>query len=414
MSTKLKVLIVATMDTKSKETLFLKKCLEAQDVSAIVIDAGIRGESPVQVEITRQQVAAATGKSLGEIQHLKPEGIALNAMVAGATKLVHDLLERKIISGIIGLGGSMGTTLGTGIMRTLPVGFPKVMISTMASRDTRLFVGTKDIMMLHSVCDLAGLNIVTRAVLRNGALALAGMVKGLSGDEFMPAPQQHQLIAISTLGTTEACALRLRQKLEADGKEVVTFHTVGSGGQAMDELIDQGHVEFVLDISLHELVDNMFGGDYDAGHARGRASIRKGISTIFVPGNVDFLVTGPVETAKKQFPGRAYHIHNSAITAVRTSRQELMELARTLAGFCKDAKGPVAFLIPLGGFSAFDSPGETLEDKGARKVFRDALRESLPAGIPIVESEHHINDPEFADKILDIMEGVYNALPSDK
>ncbi len=413
MGTKPKALIIATMDTKFREALFVKNCLESQEIDPVIMDAGIRGECPVDVEITREQVAHAAGKTLSEIQQIKQEGIALDAMITGATRLANDLLSSEEISGIIGLGGSMGTSLGTSVMRSLPLGFPKVMISTMASRNTRPFVGTKDILMLHSVCDLAGLNRITKAVLYNGALALTGMINGRSTSISMLVPEEKPLIPISTLGTTESCVALLREKLEKQGKEIITFHTVGAGGQAMDELIEQQDVEFVIEISLHELVDHLFGGDYDAGPDRGSASIKKGVPTVFVPGNTDFLVTGPVEMARRRFPARAVHIHNAAITAVRTSTEELVKLAHILAEMCQNATTPVSFVIPLGGFSAFDSSASPLEDKQARYVFRDALKSSLPSRIQVLESHCHINDPEFAKLVLDVMKEMQNGIYAD-
>ncbi|MDQ1335551.1 MAG: hypothetical protein QG552_2501, partial [Thermodesulfobacteriota bacterium] len=252
-----RVLIIATMDTKAKETTFLKDCLEGEGLTVLVMDAGIRGQSPLPVDISRDRVAEAANSSLHHVQHIGHEGKALDVMIQGAIRCAGDLYEKGEIEGVIEIGGSMGTTLGTAVMRTFPIGFPKVMISTMASKNTRPFVGTKDILMLHSVCDLSGINRITRKVIREGGLALAGMVKGRKIEQ----AETHPLVVLSTLGTTEACAVRVREALEKAGKEVVTFHTVGSGGEAMDQLIREEDVEMVVDLSLHELGDNLFGGD---------------------------------------------------------------------------------------------------------------------------------------------------------
>ncbi|MBW2118627.1 MAG: Tm-1-like ATP-binding domain-containing protein [Deltaproteobacteria bacterium] len=324
METKSRVLIVSTMDTKSEEASFLKECLEGEDIKVQILDAGIMGNSPFPVDISRDSVAAAAGSSLADVQNMGHEGKALDVMISGAIKCAGDLYENGEIQGVIGIGGSMGTSLGTAVMRIFPVGFPKVMISTMASRNTRPFVGTKDIMMLHSVCDLSGLNRITRKVLREGALAIAGMANG--GE--ITSPDDRPLAVVSTLGTTESCLVSVRQALEARGMEVVTFHTVGSGGEAMDEVIREEDVELVVDLSLHELVDHSLGGDYDAGPNRGLAALEKGIPTILVPGNMDFLVTGPLALAKERFPGRRMHAHNAAITAVGTNQREMEDLAR--------------------------------------------------------------------------------------
>ena len=394
------VLIVSTMDTKAEETCFLKDCLKAQGLKVLVLDAGIRGKSPIPVDISRDKVAAAAGSTLYDVQGLGHEGKALNVMISGAIQCAKKFYKDGRIQGLLGLGGSMGTTLGTGVMRTFPIGFPKVMISTMASRNTRSFVGTKDIMMLHSVCDLAGLNRVTKSVLREGALAVAGMIKGRE----LTLSEDRPLAVLSTLGTTEACVVSLRQALEAKGMEVLTFHTVGSGGEAMEELVRDEDVKLVVDLSLHELMDHFFGGDYDAGPNRGKAALEKGVPTILIPGNTDFLVTGPLETATYRFPGRIMHSHNSAITVVSTEREEMIQFAGIMSDICKKARGPLAVLIPMGGFSAFDSPDGPMENLEARQALSEALKTSLPQDILYSHSRHHINDPEFAFKILDCMD----------
>lgn len=394
------VLIVGTMDTKGREILYLKSCFEKAAIPVLVMDAGIRGESPVPVSINREEVARAGGKTLLEVQGVGHEGKALEMMIEGAVKCAQDLFRKGDISGVIGLGGSMGTTLGTAVMRSFPVGLPKVMISTMASRDTKEFVGTKDILMLHSVCDISGLNRITNKVLHNGAMAMAGMV------EYPPEPVslERPLIFISTLGTTEACAQRVRAHLEKDGKEVVIFHTVGAGGKAMEEMVLEEDVGAVLDLSLHEITDHIFGGDYDAGPSRGTAALQRGIPTVFVPGNMDFIVTGPLQNAKKRFPTRSYHSHNAAITAVRTARDEMQALARVVAGLLNEARGAFAVYIPMGGFSSFDSTKGPLYDPEAPEIFAAALRETLNSESSLHLLPYHINDPEFAEALIRALE----------
>ncbi len=394
------VLIISTMDTKGNETMFLRACLEDEGLGVMVMDAGILGQSPFPVDIARERVAAEAGSALSEVQNIGHEGKALDIMIRGAIQCAADLYGKGRIDGVVEIGGSMGTTLGTAVMRTFPIGFPKVMISTMASKNTRPFVGTKDILMLHSVCDLSGLNRITRQVIREGGLALAGMVKGLKKD----LDATSALVALSTLGTTEACALRVREGIEKRGSEVITFHTVGSGGEAMDELIRDEAVEAVVDLSLHELGDHLFGGDYDAGPNRAAAALEKGVPTLLAPGNTDFLVTGPPALANERFAGRRRHVHNAAITAIATAPEEMEAIAARIAELCRNAKGPVSVLIPMGGFSAFDSPGGPLECPEIRDVFSKTLRAGLPSNVQCVESPHHINDPEFAASILEAID----------
>jgi uncharacterized protein (UPF0261 family) len=390
------VLIVATMDTKGEEALYLKSCLKEEAIRVLIMDAGILGKSLHRVNIRREEVARAGGSSLSEVQAMGHEGEALEIMTSGAVQCALGLFQAGSIGGIIGLGGSMGTSLGTAVMRAFPIGFPKVMISTMASRNTRPFVGTKDILMLHSVCDLSGINRITEKILQNGALAIAGMVKGAR----LKRSQRKPLVALSTLGTTEQCAVRVRQNLEATGNEVIVFHTVGSGGEALEEMVREGEVNALVDLSLHELADHLFGGDYDAGPERGKAALREKIPTVLVPGNIDFLVTGPVHLARQHFPGRKYHVHNAAITVVRTETQEVVELAKFLAALCRDATGPLVILVPLGGFSAFDRKGGPLHDPEAPTLFSDTLRKELRGDISLHSLPYHINDEEFALAVI--------------
>jgi len=373
----------------------MKACLENVDISVMFLDAGIMGDTSVPVEIGREKVAEAGGMSIEEVRNIGHEGRALNVMSAGAVRIADELYRQGRIGGVLSIGGSMGTTIGTTVMRNFPIGFPKVMVTTMASRDTRAFVGTSDILMLHAVCDLVGLNRITRKILQNGAMAMAGMVE--NGPENMT--PERSMIFLSTLGTTEFCAQSIRGHFENRGKEVVIFHTVGSGGQAMEEMIDREDVEMVVDLSLHEISDHRFGGDYDAGPARGTAALQREIPTVFVPGNIDFLVTGPLEIAKRRFPGRPYHQHNAAITVVRTTGEEMGIVARILANNCNEAKGPWTILVPMGGFSAFDSDGGPLPDPKARQQFVQNLEETLKERSLLQVMPCHINDPEFADAI---------------
>jgi uncharacterized protein (UPF0261 family) len=397
-----RVLLVATMDTKGREALYIEDCLNEAGIPAVILDAGIRGRSPTQTGVSREVVAKAGGKPLGKVQCIGNEGEALDVMIKGAIQCAQDLYRQGKIRGIISLGGSMGTTLGTAVMRTFPVGFPKVMISTMASRDTRAFVESKDILMLHSVCDISGLNRITKRVLRNGAMALAGMVQNTGVDVRSDKP----LVILSTLGTTEVCVQRLREYLERHGKEVITFHTVGSGGKAMERMIQEENVEAVVDLSLHEIADHLFGGDYDAGPGRGSTALQKSVPTVLVPGNMDFLVTGPLTTAKARFPNRPFHKHNAAITTVRTDQKEMEILAQVIVDLCNEAKGPWRVLIPMKGLSAFDSEQGPFYDPKALKIFSETLKREVHTMSFLHFVPHHINDPEFAQAVIRVFESL--------
>jgi uncharacterized protein (UPF0261 family) len=396
------VLIIATMDTKGEEVIYLLSCFEELGIPVLTLDAGILGESPFPVTIDREKIALAGDMNLSEVRALRHEGKALAVMITGAIRCAKDLYQEGKIKGILGLGGSMGTTLGTSVMRAFPIGFPKVMISSMASRNTRAFVGTKDILMLHSVCDLSGINRITKKILHNGTLALAGMMR----ERLDFPPSTKPLIVLSTLGTIETCAANVRRILESRGKEVVVFHTVGSGGEAMEEMINEEEVEAVVDLSLNELVNHLFGGDYDAGPNRGSTALQKGIPTVLVPGNIDFLGTGPIKEAEKRFPGRIYHIHNAAITAVHTERKELEAVAQLLAQRCNEAKGPFSILVPLGGFSVFDRQGGPFYSPEGPEFFGKVLKKHLQPGTPLHLLPYHINEPEFSEAIIESLEQV--------
>jgi uncharacterized protein (UPF0261 family) len=397
MGEKPKVLLVATLDSKEVETRFLRDRLEEAGLEVYLLDASIRRTVEGGAHITPDQIAAAVGTTMPEIRALNHEGKCMALMIQGAMVRAHELHEQVGLSGIIAAGGSGGTTLGTAVMRTFPFGLPKVMISTMASGMTRPFVGTKDIVMLNSVCDVAGLNTVTRRVFENGALALAGMAHGYKPSVASGKP----LVAMSTLSTTDKCSVRVRGALEQKGYEVMVFHSQGTGGVAMDETIREQDVSLVVDLSLIEVGDYLAQGLYDGGPDRCKAALEKGVPTIFAPGNIDFLVDGPVEGSRVRFPGRRYHIHNASVTAVRANADDFKRLAEHMAGLIKEAKGPVAFFVPLLGFSSHDSEQGHLHDPSLPPIFAEHLQKVMPEGVPVIVLDCHINDEQFADRIIE-------------
>jgi uncharacterized protein (UPF0261 family) len=394
------VLVVATMDTKADEVAYIRTCLNEAGVNALLMDVGILGKSPIDVEISQDDVVGAAGYALADVHDLKHEGRASRVMIAGATRQAQELYQEGRVDAIIGLGGSVGTDICTAVMRSFPIGFPKVMISTLASHDVRPFVGTKDILMFPTICDLNGINRILKKILKNAALATAGMAR----QEFYESDNPKPLVFIGTLGTSEPSALRIKQAVEAKGREVIIFHTTGIGGQAMEEMIGEGQAGIVVEISAQELVAHLFGGDYDAGPDRLSAALKRGVPTLLVPGCTDFIVSGPIGIAQKQFPDRQYHRHNAAITAVRTLHQETETVARAMAKSCNEARGPRAVAVPLGGFSGFDRPGGPLYDPEAPKIMAEVFKEALGPKTPLHVSPHHINDPAFGDLLIDIVQ----------
>lgn len=397
MEEKAKVLMIVTLDTKETEARFLRKCLEDNGVEVYHLDASIRRTDVGESDIGPDQIAAAAGTTMPQIRALNHEGKCLAIMIEGAIRCAHDLDRRIGLDGIIGVGGSLGTALGTAVMRSFPFGLPKVMISTMASGLTRPFVGTKDIVMVHSVCDVAGLNTITRRVFENGARAVAGMARGYEPVRGSGRP----LVAISNLGATEKCSIAIRKSLESMGFEVMVFHTQGTGGIAMDEAVREQDVSVVVHLSLIEVSDFLFEGLYSGGPDRCKASLEKGVPTIFVPGNIDFIVAGPVEDALARYPGKRYHVHNEALTAVRAGEAEFKRVAEHLAGLVKDVKGPVAFYVPLGGFSDHDSPQGHLYDPSLPPVFAEHLAKVMPRNVPVTAVPYHINDAAFARQVFE-------------
>jgi uncharacterized protein (UPF0261 family) len=392
-----KVMMVVTLDSKATEARFIRKCLEGCGLDVYSLDPSVRGKDENTAEITPDQIAASMGKTMAEVRALNHEAKALEIMTEGAIKCAQELHRSIGLSGIIGVGGSLGTDLATAVMRSFPFGLPKVMVSTMASGMTRPFVGTKDIMMMPSICDVTGLNAVSRRVFENSARALSGMAHGYKPS----AASNKPLIAISTLGATEKCCDVIRKSLEQRGFEVMVFHTQGVGGMAMDEAVLEQNVSIAINLSLIEVGDFLSQGLYSAGADRCKASLKKGIPTIFAPGNIDFIVAGPIEDAKTRYPGRRYHIHNPELTAVRAGAEEFKRIAEHMAELIRTANGPVAFFVPLLGFSAHDSEQGHLHDLSLPPVFAEHLKKVMPEGVPVDVLPFHINDERFAHKIID-------------
>jgi uncharacterized protein (UPF0261 family) len=392
-----KVLMIITLDSKTTEARFVRRCLEDCGLEVFHLDPSVRSAAESSAEITPDQIAAAVGKTMYEVRLLNHEAKCLEIMTEGGIICAQALHREVSLSGIIGVGGSLGTDLATAIMRSFPFGLPKIMVSTMASGMTRPFVGTKDILMMPSICDVTGLNAVTRRVFQNSARAVAGMAHGYQPSMATGRP----MAAISTLGTTEKCCDAIRKSLEQRGFEVMVFHTQGIGGVAMDEAVREQDVSIAINLSLIEVGDFLSQGLYSAGADRCKASLEKGIPTIFAPGNIDFIVAGPIDEAKTRYPGRRYHIHNPELTAVRAGAEEFRRIAEHMAGLIREAKGPVAFFIPLLGFSAHDSEQGHLHDLTLPPIFAEHLKKMMPEGVPIKVFPYHINDERFAAQIID-------------
>jgi uncharacterized protein (UPF0261 family) len=397
------IVLVATLDTKGAEARYLKEQIEQRGVRTLVVDGGVLGQPQWEAQVSREEVARRGGSTLNRVQALHHEGEAMEVMIKGAAEIVQELHRAGQLDGIISLGGSMGTSLGTGAMRALPFGVPKLMVSTMASRDTRPYVGTRDIAMLYSVADIAGLNRMTRRILANAAGAIVGMVniEQYNGQENLT---DEPLIAISNLGTTEGCARRARSLLEERGYETIVFHTVGAGGRALEECVQEGLIDGLLDISIHEVVDILFDGDYDAGQDRLEVAGRMGIPQVVAPGSIDFIACGDPAKLPDRFKGRKMHVHNPAICCVRANADELRATGQVVAEKLNQARGPVAVVIPRLGFSSFDEEGGVFWEPETDRAFAPALKASLKPEIEVIEVEAHINDPLFAETMVEVLD----------
>lgn len=386
------VAIVGTLDTKGEEFAYLRSRIESAGLATLVIDCGVLEAPAFAPDVSSREVASAAGQNLEDLVATHDRGSSIAAMAAGAAVVVRRLFEEGRIQGLISLGGSAGTTLGTAAMRSLPAGFPKVMVSTLASGDTRPFVGTKDIAMLYPIVDIAGLNRLSRRILGNAAAAIAGMVNQEDTEDREARP----LIAATMFGVTTPCVTVARRILEQNGFEVLVFHATGAGGQAMEGLIADGYVAGVLDITTTELADELAGGVMSAGPHRLEAAALKGIPQVICPGAVDMVNFGPLDSVPEKYRQRRLYVHNANVTLMRTTPAECAELGRITAEKLNRAQGPVVFFMPLRGVSAIDSTGQPFSWPEADRSYLDALKANLDVRIRLVEVDAHINDEGFA------------------
>jgi uncharacterized protein (UPF0261 family) len=391
--------IIGTLDTKGREFAYLRERIEAAGAGTLVIDAGVLGEPLFPPDVAAAEVAAAGGSNHADLLAQRDRGESVTVMARGAAAVAARLFEEGKIHALISLGGSAGTTIGTSAMRALPVGVPKLMVSTVASGDTRPYVDTKDIAMMYSVVDIAGINSLSRCILANAAGAIAGMVRA----ELPDAGEERPLIGATMFGVTTPCVTRAREALEAAGYEVLVFHATGTGGRAMEDLARGGFLKGVLDITTTELADELVGGVLSAGPDRLEAAGEHGLPQVVVPGALDMVNFGPRESVPERFRERRFYQHNPTITLMRTTRAENDALGRTIARKLNAAKGPVTILLPLQGFSAIDRDGQPFDDSDADAAFINALRAELAPHVRLVQLDLHINDPAFADACADAL-----------
>jgi uncharacterized protein (UPF0261 family) len=395
------VVIVGTLDTKGDELRLVRDVLAGQGLDTLVVDAGSVGPPAFKPDIDRAIVFQRAGTSWETVQARGDRGYAVGEAAKGVAAIVVDLIAQGTVQGIIGIGGSAGTTIGTAAMRALPFGLPKVMLSTLASGQTRPYVGGSDIVMVHTVADLAGLNRLTRTALENAALALAGMITlAPPCDVGDGGPQPDRpLVAATMFGVTTPCVDRARRALEARGLEVVVFHATGVGGEAMEGLVRDGQVVGLLDLTTTELADELVGGVLSAGPERLEAGIRARIPQVVSTGALDMVNFGPRATVPERFAGRLFQVHNPSVTLMRTTAEESAELGRRMVSVLGRATVPLVLLIPRRGVSALDAPGQPFHDPAADAALFEALTRGLDGHpwVRVVTRDEHINDPAFAD-----------------
>ena len=397
------VYLFATLDTKGPEADYVRRVLQSCGVSITLVDVGALGEAAVAADVSRERIFELAGVALEEVRRKADRGEAVTLAAAGAAALARSAYAHGDLIGVLGLGGSAGTTIATSAMKVLPLGVPKVMLSTLASGTVRQFVGDKDIFMLNAVVDILGINRISREVLSQAARAMAGLVT-------FPRPAagagDRPLVAATMFGVTTPCVERARAVLESQGFEVLVFHATGNGGQAMESLISEGVIAGVLDLTTTELADEQVGGFLSAGPARLTAAAAAGVPQVVSTGAVDMVNFYAPSSVPEQFAGRLFYRHNANVTLMRTTAAENAAIGADIAKKLAQASGPVSVLLPARGVSAIDREGQPFDDPAARRALHDAIKAGLPADRG-VELDLHINDPEFAEaaasKLMEIM-----------
>jgi uncharacterized protein (UPF0261 family) len=386
------IAILGTMDTKGDEHAFVAQQILARGHRVLVIDVGTDQPPRLKPDISREEVARLAGLDLAALQARHDRGECVAAMANAAAVVLTKLHAEGKMDGVISLGGGGGTAIATAGMRALPAGFPKVMVSTLASGNTAPYVGVKDIVMFPAIVDVAGINRISRMILTRAAGAICGMV------EAQIAPGEDRPIVVASMfGNTTDCVQRAKSVLEAAGYEVLVFHATGIGGRTMESIIESGMVAGVLDITTTEWADELVGGILSAGPTRLGAAAKTGTPAIITPGCLDMVNFGPRETVPAKFAKRRFYQHNPQVTLMRTNVEECLQLGKILAGKINRSSGPVTVLLPWNGISVISAPGGPFHDGEADEALFDTLKSHLRKDIPVIEMDCPINDPAFAE-----------------
>ena len=393
------IAILGTMDTKGVEHGYVADLIRQRGHAVLVIDVGTLKEPKFKPHITRAEIATAAGANLAVLVAGRDRGEAVTVMSRGAPIVLAKLAEERRIDGVISLGGGGGTAIATAAMRALPVGFPKLMVSTLASGNTATYVCVKDIVMFPSVVDIAGLNRISRQLLARAAGAICGMVEA----KVPAATTDKPIIVAGQFGNTTPCIEHSKKILEAAGYEVIVFAATGTGGRTMESLIETGLVAGVLDVTTTEWADELVGGILSAGQTRLEAAARRGVPAVVSTGCLDMVNFGTPETVPAKFAGRKFYQHNPQVTLMRTTPEECAKLGAILAEKLNLSTGPVTVLLPLRGGSMVSAPGGPFHDANADTALYASLKATLRASIPVVELDCTINDTAFAEACARIL-----------
>lgn len=397
------IIVLGTMDTKGPELAYLAQQIEVGGIRALLMDVGVHAASDIPADISAAQVVAAIGEDIEAIRFL-PRGEAVEKMVSAASATLCRLIESGDAHGVIGVGGSGGTTICSAAMRALPYGVPKFMVSTLASGNTRWHVDIADIVMIPSLLDIGGLNPMLEMVLNNAARGIVGMVEGYQ-------PYQasgKKVISMTMYGTTTPGVSCARQVVDDAGFETWVFHASGVGGRTMEKLMSMGRIDAVMDMTLAEVGAHLVGGLHDAGPDRLEMAGSLGLPQVIVPGAADTIVLPPRDQVPEKFANRTLNFHNPTMTTMRTTSEENIAIGEFIAAKLNKARGPVVVMLPLGGLSTIDRPDEIFYDPEANAALFVTLKRKLSIHIEIVEDDHHLDDPQFAMRVGEQMLGLLN------
>jgi uncharacterized protein (UPF0261 family) len=399
------VLVIGTLDTKGAEVAFVRDRLRAAGVATLILDAGVLGEPSFQADLPREELFRAAGTSLADLRRKNDRGEAVTRAADGAARVATRLRHEGKLDGVLGLGGSAGTTIATAAMRALPYGLPKLMVSTLAGGQVGPYVGVSDILMMPAIVDFCGLNPFSARVLNQAVDAMVGMVRPTS--PFQPPATVKKLIAASMFGVTTPCVEHAKQRL-SEQFEVLVFHATGTGGRTMEAMIRDGLFAGVLDITTTELADELVGGVLSAGRDRLTAAAIREIPQVISVGALDMVNFGPPDSIPERFKNRRFYQHNPNVTLMRTTPEENDRLGKEMAEKACAAGGPTAIILPLRGVSAIDRDGGPFWWPEANQALFQSIRNWIGPWVKVIEADHHINDPEFAvlaaRTLLDLIE----------